>query len=681
MKCNLIAYFCIIINENCFETFLKRLIMKKAIIICSFFLFSITLYGQWTWRSPLPQGNNMYGIYFTDSLNGWAVGGAGTILCHSQTGWEIAKSPTINTLRSVSFSNPSNGWAVGDSGTILHYNGTGWVITQTNDTFTLYSVYCIDNKHVWIVGRMNRNPYNDLVLKFNGVSWVQENFGYHPYPNSICFTDSINGWIAGEDGIYKHEQTGWVLDTIISGCKSISFPDPKHGWVATTYGIYKYTDTGWLKQVSYGSFNSISFVDSTFGWVVGNNTIFKYTGDKWQEDTEIYPVHFNSVFFTDRNNGWVAGNYGQILKRTGNQWLYETPVKKIPYAEQISFTDKDYGWFAGYLGLLNYNQGNWLEYPINLYVRDVFILSRNLGWAVGDSGIILKFDGNSWTKYPSHTTNPLYAVHFTDANHGWAVGYQIALKYDGTGWYPQNLGFVDSYRDVWFTDADHGWIVGSQKIYSYDSSVWKSFTASGMKSVCFIDKNHGWVLGNMGLYYKYCFGNWTSGIIGENIDYINSVYFTDTLNGWAAGSNGTIFHYDGTNWKPQQSFCDQTLSAIFFIDTLHGWTAGGAILSTDNGGCLNIRIPEQEHLLPNLSNYPNPFTSLTTIRYTLPQNGSVKLLIYDSYGKIIKIAINKFQTAGNYELEFDGSGLPNGIYFYNLQTSSTSVCKKLLLLK
>ena len=64
-------------------------------------------------------------------------------------------------------------------------------------------------------------------------------------------------------------------------------------------------------------------------------------------------------------------------------------------------------------------------------------------------------------------------------------------------------------------------------------------------------------------------------------------------------------------------------------------------------------------------NYPNPFSSTTRINYTIPKASNVKIIIFNSTGGYITTLIEKRQAAGSYSIEFKGSELPGGTYFYS----------------
>ena len=80
-------------------------------------------------------------------------------------------------------------------------------------------------------------------------------------------------------------------------------------------------------------------------------------------------------------------------------------------------------------------------------------------------------------------------------------------------------------------------------------------------------------------------------------------------------------------------------------------------------------------------NYPNPFNPSTTIKFQVAKDGFVSLKVYDLLGNEVKTLVSEFVNRGYYNVEFDGSELASGIYFYKLQTNGYTAVKKLMLLK
>jgi photosystem II stability/assembly factor-like uncharacterized protein len=93
---------------------------------------------------------------------------------------------------------------------------------------------------------------------------------------------------------------------------------------------------------------------------------------------------------------------------------------------------------------------------------------------------------------------------------------------------------------------------------------------------------------------------------------------------------------------------------------------------------VSLLKPEEFNLEQN---YPNPFNPVTIINYQLPINNFVSIKVYDVLGNEVATLINEEKPAGNYEVEFDATGLTSGVYFYQLKAGSFTEIKKMSLLK
>jgi hypothetical protein len=80
-------------------------------------------------------------------------------------------------------------------------------------------------------------------------------------------------------------------------------------------------------------------------------------------------------------------------------------------------------------------------------------------------------------------------------------------------------------------------------------------------------------------------------------------------------------------------------------------------------------------------NYPNPFNPSTTIKYSIPEDGSVKLAVYNMLGEQVVSLIETNQKAGRYEISFNAENLASGVYIYRLEASNYTASKKLMLMK
>ena len=80
-------------------------------------------------------------------------------------------------------------------------------------------------------------------------------------------------------------------------------------------------------------------------------------------------------------------------------------------------------------------------------------------------------------------------------------------------------------------------------------------------------------------------------------------------------------------------------------------------------------------------NYPNPFNPATNIKYQIANDGFVNLTVYNSLGEKVAVLVNEQKPAGSYNITFNASNLPSGIYVYRLKSGNFIQSKKMLLLK
>jgi len=99
------------------------------------------------------------------------------------------------------------------------------------------------------------------------------------------------------------------------------------------------------------------------------------------------------------------------------------------------------------------------------------------------------------------------------------------------------------------------------------------------------------------------------------------------------------------------------------------------------------QIAAQDYILSNA--YPNPFNPITKINFTVPtviangakQSQLVELKVFDILGNKVATLVNEEKPSGNYEIEFNASTLPSGVYFYQLRAGSFVQTKKMILMK
>jgi hypothetical protein len=93
----------------------------------------------------------------------------------------------------------------------------------------------------------------------------------------------------------------------------------------------------------------------------------------------------------------------------------------------------------------------------------------------------------------------------------------------------------------------------------------------------------------------------------------------------------------------------------------------------------------QNMLLPKniliMQNHPNPFSSITMIRWQSPISGQTTLVVFDVLGRKVKTLVDAFKQQGEYTMHFDSGVLPSGTYFYQLKVGNHITTKKMMITK
>lgn len=164
------------------------------------------------------------------------------------------------------------------------------------------------------------------------------------------------------------------------------------------------------------------------------------------------------------------------------------------------------------------------------------------------------------------------------------------------------------------------------------------------------------------------------------------INFINIHTGYICGGLSTMQKStDGGNSWYNQTVPSGIYLSIQFFDSLLGYAGGTKMIKTTDGGgpvssiqLINNEIPVDFELFQN---YPNPFNPTTNIKFNIKQSGFVKLNVFDITGKEVDVLVNAELSLGEYEYQFDGTGLSSGIYFYRIQTKAFTDIKKMILVK
>lgn len=168
----------------------------------------------------------------------------------------------------------------------------------------------------------------------------------------------------------------------------------------------------------------------------------------------------------------------------------------------------------------------------------------------------------------------------------------------------------------------------------------------------------------------------------------DSTFFKLTFQ-WNANDEGVNFTrnvsstYDGINEYKNEPATGADPYTVMTIDSILYQPLGQAFIISNAGGLTNTEDLSggEEPLLLLEQNFPNPVDGSTTIRYTIPESGHVRLSVYDALGREVKQLVNALQPGGTHDAIWNAEGLANGVYFYRLQIGAFVAVKMMTVLK
>ena len=386
--------------------------------------------GGATWQKDSVGNYNNNSVFFTDSLNGYVVGmGADHPYIYRTTdggeSWMKYSSSvmTEDALFKVRFADKSNGWAVGGTGIIYRTTdgGSNW-ISQREKNYNFNSIYFTDENTGWAVGD------SGIILHTTdgGDNWEQQNKNDSLLFNSVYAVDDLNVFAVGLIVKGTWPSVGAIIFHSINGGQT---------WLKASF------DT-------LGSFNSIIFINKSIGFITGDKGRVLKTSDGGNDWSLIYKDTISSnpfytIQFINDKIGWVIrGVTNQVLKSTdgGYDWNSQEIGSGI-WLRSLFFISENTGWAVGE------DQGNntykttdggktWIaEYtPFHCNLSSAYFINPDTGWAGGYdynyNGVLFKTTdgGNNWIEQQCPTENELTSIYFVDPNTGWASGFGGIIK-------------------------------------------------------------------------------------------------------------------------------------------------------------------------------------------------------------------------------------------------------------
>ncbi len=723
----------------------------KAILTLLFLLPS-AIFSQnsdWVYRNPYPQ-NDFYAIKFFNQNTGYIVGSDG-LLIKSITGgnsWLSVTAFTGSDLYSMYFFNVNTGYIVGDGGLILFTSngGTNWTSVVTNNAVPLRSVTFTAQNSGFISG-----DNGELYKTTTGITgWQRINLNSNLNLNEVYFLNETKGFVCADSGkVFQTSNGGlnWSVQNAATNYQNImciEFTNTLTGYIGiyaeatgSNSNLYKTTDggTSWLNvplNIAARNLLDIKFINDSTGFIsCDNGPVLTTTnsGTFWFPYGLPPSTKMNSISKLDTSviicgtNGWISKNgpsgYQEIIGGSKKDFV------------AISFINENTGICIGDFQLNRTTNGG-MNWKIQM--------TGNISWFEGAATYLINsrsFPSGSIYAI-SHAYTPAWLPHesisrSTDGGITWSYCYGSYGYYGGLD-EKEGVTYIShsnsilkstggnyiavynlpnsSLGDVAFANALTGFVVctnssgGNGLLKTINGGVNWSFAVNpsnrSIENIEFLASGFGYASGvDSGYFMKTTdFGTtWQSFNTGLN-QYNQDMKFLDENNGWLLnhfggwpGSYRLYFTKNGAlNFYPVTSLEQFNVKSFSFINANTGYVCGdsGKVLKTTNGGL--TFITQNGELYPDRyilsQNYPNPFNPVTNIKFDIPIAGFVKITIFDLLGREVITLVNEQMQPGSYNVDWDASNYPSGVYFYKIEVrqarSSTGdffESKKMVLMK
>lgn len=569
---------------------------------------------------------------------------------------------------------------------IAKWDGTSWSALAGGLNTDVYSL-TIFNGELIAAGRFSNFP---MIAKWNGTAWSGLGSGFN---NSVFSLVVYNNELIAGGGFTTAGGSGVNRIAKWNGSS----------WSALSSGIY-----GGSQPIVYSLavFNNELFAGglfSTAGSVSANN-IAKWNGSSWSAaglgmNNYVGALFLNSSELMAGGAFTTAGGLNaNFVAHWGNFVIHDIitgPFMNLPLQVNANTNIP--------VKAKVFNNGTVTEpsAPVKFYVNGSLVntIYKNLSSAQTDSVV------NSWTPASTGTYNLMYITSlpqdtnryndtvkatvyvFSNMTSGCIGTDTISTNYPFPTYYKNGrtkLLFRSSELNALGLSANKSIISIGFDVVSYSPQVMNGFNVRfkhTSDTLINIYDSLNWstaysgsyAVGGTGLQYivlpsPYFVYNGTSNLIVE-ICYSNTTYTQYTkvrstvspsyLTKIASSDNtsGCLLSISTTSYRP--NICFQATTATY-------------------GNNSSNSLPGKYSLSQN---YPNPFNPVTRINYDIPGHEFVNLKVFDLLGREVKSLVNEMKAPGYYSLDFDGSELPSGVYFYRIQSGGFSDIKKMILIK
>ena len=568
----------------------------------------------------------------------------------------------------------NNAFAVNLIGDVLHWNGSTWSMVARGAQYStqFVAVHGSSNNHVMAVGT------NGVTLSFDGGHWREVRSGTTNRLNSVFMESATSGFAVGANGTalrwngstwsVSHTGSSQTLQSVwaIGG---IAFAVGTHG------EILRFADGSWSRHAA-PTVETLSGVSgSSLSQVVAvgtSGTVLAYNGDVWttvaQSSTvaDLYAVSLSSA--TD-SRYYVAGDDGLLLLSNGTLSPVATPYR--PQMLSVAIDASGGVWAGGQRGSVQRRAGGrWTTLGLAPDLMDAWTTSATNAWAVGEFGVIYRWNGLAWSHQPSPTTVTLNTVWGANDTQAFAAGDEgTMLRYTGGSWSAMPFPSTASVYALWGSHASNVYAVtAAGEVVHFNGTSWRmvetvgralwalhgtsptDIVATGEGGVALRLTGSGWRIinanttgtlsgvwagstgamavgatgsGNTGVAFQFNGTSWTAFSPGSS-RYLTSIWGPKVTELYVTGEQGTLLRFHGTSWSTLSTGTTDLLwSVTGAADGSGGGFAvgyNGTVVAGSNSAALSsalssalVRAPRVGRVVPR-----NPAAGTQAVHGPLP---------------------------------------------------------------
>ncbi len=272
------------------------------------------------------------------------------------------------------------------------------------------------NGVAWIGGSRDDEPSRHLLYRLQGGGWqLQEDFPVETGRAFVLDLDASDGlWVAP----YRAEAEE----------------------VYRSLTIWRYSAGQWREHfVEPGIWpQAIDMITADEGWLVGNNgQLLHFRDGAWHHRTLDLPadqldgLNLLDVEMVTPSEGWAVGRRGLVAHYRAKRWrVIEPPAALRDDLWSLDVDSNGVLWVVSLGGFVGRFDGrSWhLERPTEEALFAIKMMASDDGWAVGEAGTILRFEGDRWRHWPSPTRSALFDISMLEPTSGWIVGLGVLLE-------------------------------------------------------------------------------------------------------------------------------------------------------------------------------------------------------------------------------------------------------------